>query len=73
MMDQGAMDQDMTGLGLVWMIVMGIIVVIPFWRICKKAGYPGPLALLVLIPLVNLAFFYFLAFANWPGQKSDLR
>lgn len=73
MMDEGAMNQDMTGTGLIWMVIMGIIVVVPFWRICKKAGYPGPLALLVLIPLVNLAFFYFLAFANWPGPKDTLR
>lgn len=73
MMDQGAMNQDMTGYGLLWMILMGIIIVVPFWRICKKAGYPGLLSLLVLIPLVNLAFVYFLAFANWPGPKDSLR
>lgn len=69
MMDQGAMGQEMTGIGLLWMIIMAALIVIPFWRICKKAGYPGFLSLLVLIPLVNLAFFYFLAFANWPGPK----
>lgn len=58
------------GMGLLWMILMGVVVVIPFWRICAKAGYPGALSLLVLIPLVNLAFFYFLAFAQWPIHRS---
>lgn len=72
-MEAGMMDQGMTGSGLLWMAITGIILVIPFWRICKKAGYPGPLGLLVLIPLVNLAFFYFLAFANWPGPRNTLK
>lgn len=63
------MHEQMGGLGLLWMIVLGIIMVVPFWRISKKAGYPGALGLLVLVPLVNLAFFYFLAFARWPIQR----
>lgn len=71
-MDQGAMGEGMTGGGILWMLLMGAILVVPFWRICKKAGYPGPLGLLVLIPLVNLALLYFLAFANWPGPKKDI-
>ena len=67
------MDQGMTGSGLLWMIITGIVLVVPFWKICKKAGFPGALSLLVLIPLVNLAFFYFLAFSTWPGPKDSFR
>jgi hypothetical protein len=63
------MQQGMDGMGLLWMIVLGIVMVVPFWRISQKAGYPGVLALLVLVPLVNLAFFYFLAFARWPIHR----
>ncbi|WP_353623147.1 hypothetical protein [Halospina sp. K52047b] len=50
---------------------MGIILVVPFWKLTTRAGYPGPLALLILVPLVNLAFIYFLAFSSWPesGEK----
>jgi hypothetical protein len=65
------MDQGMTGSGLLWMIITGVLLVVPFWKICKKAGFPGPLSLLVLIPLANLAFLYFLAFSTWPGPKDD--
>lgn len=54
------------GFGSLWMIVVGAIVVVPFWKICTKAGFPGALSLLVLIPLVNVVFLYVLAFADWP-------
>jgi hypothetical protein len=42
-----------------------VLVVIPFWQIFKKAGMAGPLALLMMVPLVNLAMLYLLAFSKW--------
>ena len=63
------MNEGMIGVHLVWMLVMAAIVVIPFWRICSKAGYPGWLSLLILIPLVNLVFLYVLAFSEWPSHR----
>lgn len=45
------------------------ILIIPFWRIFAKAGYPAALALLMLIPMVNLLMLYFLAFADWPSLR----
>lgn len=56
---------------LIWMFVMGIIVVVPFWRICMKAGYTCWLALLIFVPLANLGLLYFLAFANWPSLRNS--
>lgn len=67
----GPMDSGMHAFGGIWMILIGALLVIPFWRLCTRAGYPGPLGLLILIPLVNLAFIYFLAFSQWPAQKQD--
>ena len=46
--------------------------VVPFWLICKKAGFSPWLALLNLVPLGNLLLAFFLAFAEWkvvPAQK----
>lgn len=56
-----------------WMLVIGIVVVIPVWRICQRAGYPGWLGILMLVPLVNLALLYFIAFADWPAVKAGDR
>ena len=59
---------------LLTIVLLLTLVVVPFWRIFTKAGFPGALALLMLIPLVNLALIFFLAFANWPAlrRNSDL-
>jgi uncharacterized protein (DUF983 family) len=55
-----------------WMLFVAILVVVPFWRISQKAGYSGWLSLLVLVPLLNLGYLYFLAFAEWPaGRDGD--
>ena len=59
------------GLHTIWMLVMALIVVVPFWRICIKAGYSGWLSLLILIPIANLVLLYFLAFSNWPAQRGN--
>ncbi len=52
------------------MLVVGVLVVVPVWRICQKAGYSGWLSLLVFVPLVNLLLLYYLAFAEWPLERS---
>lgn len=47
-------------------ILIGLaIVILPFWFICKKAGFSPWLALLNCIPLGNLILIYVLAFADW--------
>jgi hypothetical protein len=48
------------------LIAIGIaILVIPFWFICKKAGFSPWLSLLNIIPFGNLVLIYVLAFADW--------
>lgn len=64
------MNGDMLGGGYLVMLVWAAIVVVPFWRICQKAGYPGALGLLIVVPLANIVFLYYLAFASWPSQKA---
>ena len=67
------MDDSMAmGFGqLIMMLVWIVIVVVPFWKITTKAGYSGWLSLLMIVPLVNLAFLYFLAFAKWPSLEKQ--
>lgn len=47
-------------------IIMGLCVVLPFWRIFSRAGFAGALSLLMFIPVVNIVMLFFLAFARWP-------
>jgi len=65
------MQDEMSGIGPLWMLLFLAIVVLPFWRICTKAGYSGWLSLLVLIPLANVIFVYFLGFSEWPSLRGD--
>lgn len=56
------------GSGFAWLILL-VIAVVPFWRICKRVGHSPWLSLLVLLPLVNLVFIYYLAFSQWPVEN----
>jgi hypothetical protein len=47
-------------------LVAILILMIPFWFICKKAGFSPWLSLLCIIPsLGTLVLLYVLAFAQW--------
>ncbi len=65
------MQDGMSGFGPLWMLLISAIVALPFWRICTKAGYSGWLSLLVVIPVANVIFFYFLGFSEWPSLRGD--
>ncbi len=41
------------------------IIILPFWFICKKAGFSPWLSLLVIVPFGFLILLYVLAFAQW--------
>lgn len=55
-----------------FLLIGALIAIIPFWRICARAGYSPWLSLLIVIPLVNVIFIYFLAFSDWPSQKAAI-
>ncbi len=47
------------------------LVIFPTWRICRRAGFPGVLSLLMLVPLGNIFLLFYLAFAKWPAMDGD--
>ena len=47
-----------------WIVGM-VVVIVPFWFICKKAGFSPWLSLLNVVPLGGLILWYVLAFADW--------
>ena len=45
----------------------GILIIWPSWRTCTKAGFPGPLGLMAIVPFLNLILLFILAFSEWPA------
>ncbi len=70
-------------LGLGSLLVFGIIVVhlltalvliIPTWRICTRAGFSGALSLFHLVPLLGpFIVMAVLAFSDWPSGEASPR
>lgn len=52
-------------------LVLAVLLIVPFWRICERAEFPGVVALLIFVPLVNLVLLSWLAFAAWPSQRAE--
>lgn len=51
---------------LPFIVLIGLIIVIlPFWFICKKAGFSPWLSLLNIVPFGGIILWYVLAFADW--------
>jgi len=53
------------GFYLVLFLVMAIVVIIPTWFICKKAGFSPWLSLLIIVPFGGLVLLYVVAFSEW--------
>ncbi|WP_290649169.1 hypothetical protein [Aquisalimonas sp.] len=53
------MNEGYLALHTLSMALFALVVIVPFWRMCTKAGFAGWWSLLVVIPLVNLVFLYF--------------
>ena len=54
-----------------WLIVVLwlALFLVPAWRIAAKAGFPGALSLLLVIPLLNIVLIWVFAFMKWPVEK----
>ncbi len=52
-------------------LVIALVLIIPTWRICTRAGFSGALSLFHLVPLVG-AFIVMaiLAFSDWPNGEA---
>jgi flagellar basal body-associated protein FliL len=50
---------------IIVVLIFVAIIILPFWFICKKAGFSPWLSLLNVVPLGGLILMYVLAFAEW--------
>lgn len=55
---------------LLVLLFIPVFLLVPCWRIVARAGFPGALALLLWVPVVNLIALWVFAFVRWPAQSS---
>jgi hypothetical protein len=52
--------------------VVALILIIPTWRICTRAGFSGALSLFHLVPFIgSLIVMAVLAFSSWPNGEAS--
>ena len=56
-------------------LLVALVLIIPTWRICTRAGFSGALSLFHLVPFIgSLIVMAVLAFSLWPnGEASPQR
>ena len=54
---------------LLILIMLAGLLVWPCWRICTKAGLPGPLGLVSLIPAGLVVLLVVWAVVDWPALR----
>ena len=48
-------------------LIAALLVVVPLWRICARAGFSSWWALLGMVPVVNIVMLWVFAYAKWPA------
>jgi len=52
-------------------LLLALILIIPTWKICARAGYSGAWSLLHLVPFVgSFIVMAILAFGDWPNGEA---
>lgn len=51
-----------------WLLML-ILNLVCFWRIFEKAGFKGAYALVMAVPVLNIAGLLMLAFIEWPVHR----
>jgi hypothetical protein len=66
--------RDQSRLFLVEWIIATILVIIPVWRILRKAGFSPALSLFTVVPLLGpVGLLALLAFGEWPALARRAR
>jgi hypothetical protein len=56
-------------------LLVALVLIIPTWRLCTRAGFSGALSLFHLVPVIgSFIVMAVLAFSDWPnGEASPVR
>jgi hypothetical protein len=59
---------------LIGHVLVALLLIIPTWRICVRAGFSGALSLFHLVPLIgSFIVMAILAFSDWPSGEAPRR
>ena len=59
---------------LVVHLFLSLVLIIPTWRICTRAGFSGALSLFHLVPVIgSFIVMGMLAFSTWPAGEAEPR
>lgn len=51
--------------------LVALLLIVPTWRICSRAGFSGALSLLHLVPVIgSFIVMAILAFSTWPAGEA---
>lgn len=55
-------------------LLMSLVLIIPTWHICTRAGFSGALSLFHLVPVIgSFIVMGMLAFSTWPAGEASPR
>ncbi len=54
-------------------LVYILLIVVPFWQLWRRTGHSGWIAVLMIVPVVNLVMLWVLAFKAWPIDPPRVR
>ena len=53
-------------------LLVALVLIIPTWRICTRAGFSGALSLFHLVPFIgSFIVMAMLAFSTWPNGEAS--
>ncbi|MGZ5902062.1 MAG: hypothetical protein ACXWLB_21920 [Reyranella sp.] len=53
-------------------LLVALVLIIPTWRICTRAGFSGALSLFHLVPVIgSFIVMAVLAFSDWPNGEAS--
>ena len=77
-MSDGTLMAWLLGLGsllllaiIVVHVLVALLLIVPTWRICVRAGFSGALSLFHMVPVIgSLIVMAILAFSDWPSGEA---
>jgi uncharacterized membrane protein YhaH (DUF805 family) len=59
---------------LIFTVIFAVLVIVPLWRICSRAGFNGALSLLAIVPWLGIVIIgAVLSFSTWPVKSNTTK